>query len=106
MREMVTEILNLDRAVEIAHELASQGRKEDARLIAKMVALLEERESPGLMAMVRAMEEEPTPEDIAALARGLADIKAGKIIPHEVVKRGPKAVEVYRRRRDAPKAQP
>jgi hypothetical protein len=90
----------IDLAVRLLAELHQQGRAGEAALVRKLI----KRTDPRLMELLdeEAWSEADLGEDEKqALATGLAQIEAGKVVPHDVVMQGKEAVREYRRRRDA-----
>lgn len=74
---MMQEKLSLERAMELARELKAQGREDDSLLIARMVALLEEKDmSPKLRKALKKLEK--TPGDADWEKQFLKDLEEGR----------------------------
>ncbi len=91
---------DFDVAARLVEELERNGRADDATVLLKLVSQAEAARQDHTWSA-----DDLTPDDVAAVERGEADVTAGRVIPHEIVKQGPIAAETYRRRRDAPRRQ-
>jgi predicted transcriptional regulator len=92
-------------AITLLAELHRSGRQEEEALMRKLM----KQASPELAELLDDeawSEDDLTDEDKEAIEIGLAQIAAGKVVPHEVVMQGPEAVADYRRRRDAGEVNP
>jgi predicted transcriptional regulator len=79
-------------AEQLIRDLEKHGRGDEALVVARLLARVE---LDSHRAPSGPLEDELSTEDLAAIDRGLADIAAGRIVPHEVVLRGAEAVEAY-----------
>ena len=89
---------DLEVAERLIQNLWEHGRSDEARVVVKLLAHIGLEAKPTLAGP---LEDELAAEDLAAIDRGLADIAAGRTVPHEVVLRGTEAMEAYRKARDA-----
>jgi predicted transcriptional regulator len=86
---------DLDTAARLVAELQRNGREADALALQKLIVQVQHTQQAAA-----ALEDVLTPEDLADVDRGLEDIAAGRVIPHEIVLQGAEAVAAHRRHRD------